>query len=190
MQKEFVKYGFLTIITILIFVFVYPTLYRYDKLDQKLPVRINRITGSAEILYTNGWTTATSTPIPTDKPISTSAPTPTPSSDPITFNGETFKQFYNRAVSELNKGQSIPDENHLFLEWRKAALGLGKLVEPKDYFTIGSTEEDVKKVMGAPTELRQVYDNIDVWLYNLSEITFTNKKISNYRNTSDNLKIR
>lgn len=34
---------------------VYPTIYRYDKMDQKWPVRINRITGTAEMLSTRGW---------------------------------------------------------------------------------------------------------------------------------------
>lgn len=41
----------------LILVFVYPTLYVYDKIDQKWPVRINRITGKTEVLYLDGWYT-------------------------------------------------------------------------------------------------------------------------------------
>ncbi|AET60284.1 hypothetical protein HPL003_17700 [Paenibacillus terrae HPL-003] len=35
--------------------FIYPTLYKYDKLDQKYPVMINRLTGEAKILTQDGW---------------------------------------------------------------------------------------------------------------------------------------
>lgn len=38
---------------------VWPTLYHFDRMDlgpgQSFPVRINRITGSTEILYPSGW---------------------------------------------------------------------------------------------------------------------------------------
>ena len=33
----------------------WPTLYHYDKLYGKLPVRMNRLTGYTEILYADGW---------------------------------------------------------------------------------------------------------------------------------------
>ncbi|MGF9644011.1 hypothetical protein AAIH69_13470 [Paenibacillus sp. MABNS29] len=35
--------------------FIYPTMYKYDKLDQKYPVMINRLTGEAKILTQDGW---------------------------------------------------------------------------------------------------------------------------------------
>jgi hypothetical protein len=36
-------------------VLFWPTLYRYDKIGGKSPVRINRLTGYTEILYASGW---------------------------------------------------------------------------------------------------------------------------------------
>jgi hypothetical protein len=33
----------------------WPTLYQYDKIGGKLPVRINRLTGYTEILFASGW---------------------------------------------------------------------------------------------------------------------------------------
>lgn len=36
-------------------VLFWPTLYRYDKIGGKLPVRINRLSGYTEILYDSGW---------------------------------------------------------------------------------------------------------------------------------------
>jgi len=38
--------------------FVWPTLYRYDRIksvDEEAPVRINRFTGTAEVLAHDGW---------------------------------------------------------------------------------------------------------------------------------------
>lgn len=43
------------VLVLLLLVFVWPTMYRYDKMDQKWPVRINRVTGKTEILYSDGW---------------------------------------------------------------------------------------------------------------------------------------
>jgi hypothetical protein len=44
---------------IILGILFWPTFYRYDKIEDKIegkmPVRINRITGYTEILYTNGW---------------------------------------------------------------------------------------------------------------------------------------
>lgn len=35
--------------------FVWPGMYKYDKMDQKWPVRINRLTGETEVLIPEGW---------------------------------------------------------------------------------------------------------------------------------------
>jgi hypothetical protein len=36
-------------------VLFWPSLFRYDKIEGKFPVRINRLTGYTEILYDSGW---------------------------------------------------------------------------------------------------------------------------------------
>ena len=45
--------------------FVWPTLYRYDRLatgaGRSLPVRMNRLTGHTEVLYPSGWVAASGT---------------------------------------------------------------------------------------------------------------------------------
>lgn len=43
------------VIIVLVGIFVWPGIYKYDKMNQKWPVRINRITGTAEVLYQSGW---------------------------------------------------------------------------------------------------------------------------------------
>lgn len=48
----------LVVIVVMFASFVWPTLYRYDHLtlgDSRVPVRINRFTGNAQLLYVYGW---------------------------------------------------------------------------------------------------------------------------------------
>jgi hypothetical protein len=46
----------LVVIVIIVFgIFVWPGIYQYDKMNQKWPVRINRFTGTTEVLGQNGW---------------------------------------------------------------------------------------------------------------------------------------
>ena len=53
--RSLIRYGIIVVIIVLFGLFAYPTLYKYDKLDQKYPVRINRITGKTEVLTLRGW---------------------------------------------------------------------------------------------------------------------------------------
>jgi len=66
-KKEIVRYSAILILVILIGLFVYPTVYKYDKLEQKYPVRINRITGNTEVLRNNGWIDVDATQSEIDK---------------------------------------------------------------------------------------------------------------------------
>jgi len=44
------------IVCIIVFgIFVYPGAYKYDKLDQSFPVKINRFTGYTQIMTYDGW---------------------------------------------------------------------------------------------------------------------------------------
>jgi hypothetical protein len=59
----------------------------------------------------------------------------------------------------------------------------------KDYFTIGSTEEEVLDVMGDPTSLTTIGSN-KTYHYNLSRVKFKNGKVDSYDNFDGNLKIK
>jgi len=187
MKKEFVKYGFFILIALVVFVYIYPTVYRYDKYDQKIPVRINRITGKTELLYAYGWTVPTTAPV-IDFSKYQSTPTPTPSPTPIpTYNGETFKQYYDRVIKEV-PGETVPTKNTIYLRWERARLGLvDKLVDPKDYFTIGSTKEEVKKVMGSPNSIDAYLDR---WEYDGASVSFENGKVKEYHDILSKLLVR
>ena len=100
MKKELVRYVALLIGLMIIVIFVYPTLYQYDKYDQKIPVRINRLTGKTELLYPTGWALATEKPV--EQKLESQKPVTTPEPTPNVYNGETFKHYYDRVIKELS----------------------------------------------------------------------------------------
>ncbi len=59
----------------------------------------------------------------------------------------------------------------------------------KDYFTIGSTEKEVLRVMGDPTSITK-YSMMKIYKYGLSSVTFEHGIITEYDNYSGNLKIK
>jgi hypothetical protein len=58
----------------------------------------------------------------------------------------------------------------------------------KNYFTIGSTENEVLNVMGDPTSISNI-GPYKIYYYNLSSVKFENGKVRDYHNDG-NLKIR
>ena len=58
----------------------------------------------------------------------------------------------------------------------------------KNYFTIGSTENEVLNVMGDPTSISNI-GPYKIYYYNLSRVKFENGKVRDYDNDG-NLKIR
>jgi hypothetical protein len=55
----------------------------------------------------------------------------------------------------------------------------------KDYFTLGSTKDEVLAVQGTPKKIIG-----DTWYYGYSSIDFNNGKVKGYSNISKNLKVR
>ncbi|MEO5990039.1 MAG: hypothetical protein ABIP68_00265 [Ferruginibacter sp.] len=62
---------------------------------------------------------------------------------------------------------------------------------PKDYFTIGSTEDEVLEVMGDPTSIMDSkYSDRKTYIYEYSSISFTSGRVSEYSNIGKNLKVK
>ena len=61
----------------------------------------------------------------------------------------------------------------------------------KDYFTIGSTEDEVLDVMGDPTNIID-FNSIGKkqFSYELSTVYFTNGRVDGYSNIGKNLKVK
>ena len=60
----------------------------------------------------------------------------------------------------------------------------------KDYFTIGSTEDEVIQVMGDPTAYIDFGHKDKQFRYGESRVTFKNGKVESYHNVEGNLRVR
>lgn len=190
MKKDYLKYGTILIIAVLIIVFIYPTLYQYDKFDQKIPVRINRVTGSASLLYPTGWEPAEST-----EPSTPTLPTVTEMDQ---FKKEMDNRFNNLKQS-IEKDMAdklsaqvvasiksdIDKAKKEIQDYKTAQL------DPNNSFGVGSTKEEVKRIMGIP-DSTFINDpgNYEEWSYGLSSVKFVNGKVTEWRNTTKNLKLK
>ncbi len=55
MKYRLISFGMAIVVIIVFGIFIYPGIYKYDKLNQNLPVKINRFTGETQVLYNDGW---------------------------------------------------------------------------------------------------------------------------------------
>ncbi|MBD7971096.1 hypothetical protein [Paenibacillus gallinarum] len=181
-------------------IFVYPTMYKYDKLEQKYPVMINRITGETKTLTDTGWTNANDYNIATEemeefkeqimKEISLQREN---------IKNETIKTLYDE-IDAIREKQDVINTTAVEVEEVDQEDEAPSLVEylqegepetdpsdlEKGYFEIGDTKETVEQVMGKPDAISS-YLNFETWMYELSLVKFKNGVLSEYDNMSDNL---
>ena len=62
----------------------------------------------------------------------------------------------------------------------------------EDYFTIGSTKEEILKIQGTPLSISEpcAEDDPEAWVYNQGIIKLLNGKLVSYNNSSNQLKVR
>jgi len=199
MKKEIVRYSGIAIIVILFGLFIYPTMYEYDKLDQKYPVKINRITGKTEVLYPGSdWADVASNAQSTSVPVPTSNTTIANNTSANTREeperdqkGLTFDEYFEIIKNNTDYPDKL-DRNHEYLAWKRKVLGIIPYSDKPDdngeRFTIGSSKEEVRKVMGTPDQI--ALDGYR-WYYGSSYVHFTGSdpKVSEYNNAGKNLKI-
>lgn len=92
---------------------------------------------------------------------------------------ELQKEYYDQVsyIEELEKKAGITKETLENTEQRKES-------PHADYFTLGSTKETVRDIMGPPDTLK---DN--QWSYHFSTVTFQDNKVVGWNNFSNNLLI-
>lgn len=183
MKKEYIKYGWLTLVIILILIFVYPTLYQYDKFNQKLPIRMNRISGTTEMFDGTGWNVTEK-----EKP---------KASEMNQFKKDMDDRFNNLRDSiekdisdklssqvvtsikgDLAKATSdiqddIAKAKSEIADYKKSQL------DPNNSFTVGSTEDVVKKIMGTPTSISTI-SYLSTWYYGSSRVEFSYDKVTGW----------
>lgn len=62
-------------------------------------------------------------------------------------------------------------------------------IKDNDYFTLGSTEKIVIKVMGNPSSYNEI-GSFQTMYFGLSTVEFKNGKVTGYDNTEGNLKVK
>lgn len=156
--------------------FIYPGLYHFDKLNQRLPVKINRLTGDAYIFGSDGWTEFKHSELENE-----TSPTPTPfvyTPQP----GDEELGFFERRSKELGL---IPANAENEQDQNEEDTGVDS------YFSLGSSEDEVKSVMGTPTKIRSsALTGNSTWSYGLSYIVFVDGVVTEYYNVESNLKIK
>lgn len=65
-----------------------------------------------------------------------------------------------------------------------------KVIGKKDYFIIGSTEDDVLSVMGDPDKYSDYRNGSKTFYYRGSSVHFSQGRVEGYSNLSENLKVR
>jgi hypothetical protein len=184
-NKEYKRYGIIALVIIIFGTFIYPTLYRYDKLSQRYPVKINRITGHTEILDGMTWKSADAASTSEVDRIRAEI------NQLIQTDHDKLKQ---EVISETKDQiiQDLRDEiNSLKQEITsaKASIGVFKKfqTDPNNYFTVGDTKETVKRIMGVPDSID---DFFNTWYYGSSQISFSGNKVKGWSNSSNNLMVK
>ncbi|MGV8073433.1 MAG: DnaJ family molecular chaperone [Syntrophobacteraceae bacterium] len=96
---------------------------------------------------------------------------------------EGNRWFYGFSEIRFKEGRVAGFENFFGnLKIRMLPTGATGKTSGRDYFTIGSSCDDVLSVQGTPTTIRG-----NMWFYNLSNILFRNGKVHYVFNTSGNL---
>lgn len=181
------------LVIILIGIFIYPTLYKYDKLEQKYPVKINRLTGEADVLTTKGWVTFENI---ADNEVKTLKEELLDKLEvdrqellgKLEADRQELKNDIAQEVKSQIKDEVITEIRVELIEVKTEINQYKKFeLDPNNYFTIGSTKDEVKQIMGAPNSINDYYDT---WQYGSSSISFKNNKVCAYHNFDNNLRVR
>ncbi len=169
-------------------IFIYPGIYEYDKSEQRYPVKINRLTGSAQILRGDGWHKIDSPKESEMQSLRIELQTKLDqqkkellevlNADRENVKNDITNSIESKIITQVqNDLKAVNEEITAYKKFE---------TDPANYFSIGSTKEEVKKIMGPPTGTN---DFFDYWYYGLSRITFKNGKVSEYSNDG-NLRIK
>jgi hypothetical protein len=190
------KYSLVPLCICLFGIFVYPTMYKYDKLDQKYPVKINRITGETTVLTGKGWQNA----------------------EDYNSAAEEMSRYKDQIIAEIESQNesikadvllTIQEELDVIAE-KQASIATrpgNEVSEPADenieevstdsvegersdenFFELGDTKDTVKKIMGVPDSIIGAEPFV-MWYYGDSRVDFKDGKVSGWDNDG-NLPLR
>lgn len=137
------------------------------KFNQKIPIRINRITGTTEMFSTSGWSVVKSQP----------------DEKPAISEMDAFKQQINSKLAADEASLKDQLKNEILLEINKdIEARKNRELDQNNYFGQGSSMDDVKKIMGTPTSItKNDFAKQETWYYDSSSITFKNGLVNEWR---------
>lgn len=114
--------------------------------------------------------------------------TPTSISKYSGMNQEVWSYNFSRVTFKNDRVSEYSDlSNNLKIQLTPSSTSKSDA----DYFTVGSTKDEVLQIQGTPTSVSKYSGmNQEVWSYNFSRITFKNGRVSEYSDLSNNLKIQ
>ncbi|NGM81311.1 hypothetical protein G5B47_02665 [Paenibacillus sp. 7124] len=200
-SSEFLKDGFKYLavaICIAAFgLFIYPGMYKYDKLNQKYPVMINRITGETKVLKGNTWETVGNADAQLSKfeeyKQQVYTRLETQNDDIKNSILSDIKDELEKAKDDvISEARNVVDEGHKYDDLR-ASVNSSYTNSAEEYagetFGEGDTEATVKEIMGTPDTISKLLDR-EVWYYGASSVTFVDNKVSEWSDFGNNLHLK
>lgn len=166
---------------ILFGLFIYPTLYKYDKLDQSKPVMINRLTGEVKVLTEQGWK----------------------SSEDYNAANDEMKYYRDEVMARIDSlSNEVRDkvldsisEDIQTLKEEATQAAMAEIEQEQQQmkeiktFKKGSTMEEVEASMGTADQVSAIIPGEETWFYGGSLIYFKDGLVSGWRNLAGNLNL-
>jgi len=173
-------------------IFIYPGLYKYDKFNQKYPVKINRLTGQTQILSVNGWADVGGYDSAADK----MEQYKNEISELLSVQNEKIKNDVLSSIRvELDSIKESYISNSEASEFdgvrnrNKIPNEINSSLESNEFFEKGDSPDRVQEVMGTPDSIigGELHE---IWKYGNSSVTFSNGTVNGWSNRDNNLKLK
>lgn len=180
-SKEIIKYTFIILAIAVFALTIYPGVYRYDKLNQKFPVKINRITGTTEILYGDGWQVQGQSASELERYKSEVETMISDQREDISSLRAEIEELQN----QIAEGGYVADASVKADDFYKTEDEItNEKVEPLTSFGKGDTSETVESIMGTPDKIMG-NEMVEIWDYGKSSVTIKNGVVTGWRNNGE-----
>lgn len=180
-MKKYIIYLLVPVSVVLFGLFVYPTLYKYDKLDQNKPVMINRLTGETKILTSEGWVD--------------SGQYETASEEMRAYRDEIMVRIDSLSDEVRDKVLDSISEDIQALKEEATQAAMVEIEQEKQQleeiktFKKGSTMEEVEASMGTADQVSAIIPGEETWFYGGSLVYFKDGSVTGWRNLANNLNL-
>lgn len=180
-MKKYILYLAVPVSIVLFGLFVYPTLYKYDKLDQNKPVMINRITGEAKILTSEGWVESGQYEVAANEMRSYR--------DEINARLDSLTdEVRDKVLANISDDIQALKEESTQAAVTQIEQEAAQQAEIKK-FKKGSTMAEVEESMGTADQVSSIIAGEETWFYGGSLVYFKDGVVTGWRNLAGNLNL-